>query len=158
MFNEEATPPYTFALALIRRRSFIISPPILDSDATKSVQPPAKMTENRKVPKLPVEGKRNILITSALPYVNNVPHLGNIIGCQFSLIPLSNHLFTSLPQFTRMFMDSFISWIELFSSYLMFIASKFTCIDLNLISCAECRCVCPVLSTSGLQCHLHLRY
>ncbi|KAK6161743.1 hypothetical protein DH2020_005124 [Rehmannia glutinosa] len=31
--------------------------------------------------KLPIPGKRNILITSALPYVNNVPHLGNIIGC-----------------------------------------------------------------------------
>lgn len=31
-------------------------------------------------PKLPVKGQRNILITSALPYVNNVPHLGNIIG------------------------------------------------------------------------------
>ncbi|KAK7256743.1 hypothetical protein RIF29_30201 [Crotalaria pallida] len=40
--------------------------------------------ENRKAPKLPVEGKRNILITSALPYVNNVPHLGNIIGCVLS--------------------------------------------------------------------------
>ncbi|KAL2249375.1 probable methionine--tRNA ligase [Sesamum indicum] len=34
--------------------------------------------------KLPVPGKRNILITSALPYVNNVPHLGNIIGCVLS--------------------------------------------------------------------------
>ncbi|XP_058757491.1 methionine--tRNA ligase, cytoplasmic-like [Vicia villosa] len=42
------------------------------------------MTEDRKSPKLPVEGKRNILITSALPYVNNVPHLGNIIGCVLS--------------------------------------------------------------------------
>lgn len=31
-------------------------------------------------PVLPIPGKRNILITSALPYVNNVPHLGNIIG------------------------------------------------------------------------------
>uniref|UniRef100_A0A672ZPI6 Methionine--tRNA ligase, cytoplasmic n=1 Tax=Sphaeramia orbicularis TaxID=375764 RepID=A0A672ZPI6_9TELE len=30
------------------------------------------------------EGKRNILLTSALPYVNNVPHLGNIIGCVLS--------------------------------------------------------------------------
>ena len=29
-------------------------------------------------------GQRNILITSALPYVNNVPHLGNIIGCVLS--------------------------------------------------------------------------
>jgi hypothetical protein len=33
---------------------------------------------------LPVKGRRNILITSALPYVNNVPHLGNIIGCVLS--------------------------------------------------------------------------
>ena len=27
---------------------------------------------------------KNILITSALPYVNNVPHLGNIVGCTLS--------------------------------------------------------------------------
>ncbi|RPB05526.1 methionyl-tRNA synthetase [Choiromyces venosus 120613-1] len=33
---------------------------------------------------LPVPGERNILITSALPYVNNVPHLGNIIGSVLS--------------------------------------------------------------------------
>ncbi|KAF2857519.1 methionyl-tRNA synthetase [Piedraia hortae CBS 480.64] len=33
---------------------------------------------------LPVAGKRNILITSALPYVNNSPHLGNIIGSVLS--------------------------------------------------------------------------
>ncbi|CAA7056380.1 unnamed protein product [Microthlaspi erraticum] len=31
-------------------------------------------------PKLPMLGKRNILITSALPNVVDVPHLGNIIG------------------------------------------------------------------------------
>ncbi|KAI8313109.1 putative methionine--tRNA ligase [Colletotrichum sp. SAR11_240] len=35
-------------------------------------------------PILPVKGKNNILITSALPYVNNVPHLGNIIGSVLS--------------------------------------------------------------------------
>ncbi|XP_040368578.1 probable methionine--tRNA ligase isoform X2 [Rosa chinensis] len=34
--------------------------------------------------KLPIPGQRNVLITSALPYVNNVPHLGNIIGCVLS--------------------------------------------------------------------------
>lgn len=34
--------------------------------------------------RLPVEGKKNALISSALPYVNNVPHLGNIIGCVLS--------------------------------------------------------------------------
>jgi methionyl-tRNA synthetase len=37
---------------------------------------------SRKV--LPIEGQRNVLITSALPYVNNIPHLGNIIGCVLS--------------------------------------------------------------------------
>ncbi|KAK4181287.1 tRNA synthetases class I (M)-domain-containing protein [Triangularia setosa] len=36
-----------------------------------------------KVP-LPKPGERNVLITSALPYVNNVPHLGNIIGSVLS--------------------------------------------------------------------------
>jgi hypothetical protein len=38
-------------------------------------------------PKLPIPGRRNILITSALPYVNNVPHLGNIIGCERPSLP-----------------------------------------------------------------------
>lgn len=33
---------------------------------------------------LPKKDEKNILITSALPYVNNVPHLGNIIGCVLS--------------------------------------------------------------------------
>ncbi|XP_061470635.1 methionine--tRNA ligase, cytoplasmic isoform X3 [Rhineura floridana] len=35
-------------------------------------------------PIVPVKGMKNVLITSALPYVNNVPHLGNIIGCVLS--------------------------------------------------------------------------
>lgn len=30
------------------------------------------------------EGTRNIMVTSALPYVNNVPHLGNIVGSVLS--------------------------------------------------------------------------
>lgn len=33
---------------------------------------------------LPHKGERNIIITSALPYVNNVPHLGNIVGSVLS--------------------------------------------------------------------------
>ncbi|KAJ2814464.1 methionine--tRNA ligase mes1, partial [Coemansia sp. 'formosensis'] len=33
---------------------------------------------------LPESGAKNVLITSALPYVNNVPHLGNIIGSTLS--------------------------------------------------------------------------
>ncbi|MCX8198376.1 MAG: methionine--tRNA ligase [Candidatus Micrarchaeota archaeon] len=32
----------------------------------------------------PAKQRKKILITSALPYVNNVPHLGNIIGCVLS--------------------------------------------------------------------------
>lgn len=35
-------------------------------------------------PVLPETGKKNILITSALPYVNNTPHLGNIVGSVLS--------------------------------------------------------------------------
>ncbi|KAL4795858.1 Methionyl-tRNA synthetase [Aspergillus venezuelensis] len=35
-------------------------------------------------PILPIPGQRNILITSAFPYVNNVPHLGNFIGSVLS--------------------------------------------------------------------------
>lgn len=34
--------------------------------------------------RLPKKDERNVLVTSALPYVNNVPHLGNIIGCVLS--------------------------------------------------------------------------
>ncbi len=43
-------------------------------------------TPNTVEPKtiLPKPNQRNVLITSALPYVNNVPHLGNIIGCVLS--------------------------------------------------------------------------
>lgn len=32
----------------------------------------------------PKPGKRNVLVTSAFPYVNNVPHLGNIVGSVLS--------------------------------------------------------------------------
>lgn len=46
------------------------------------VAAPEKRNEPRTV--LPRAGERNVLITSALPYVNNVPHLGNIIGCVLS--------------------------------------------------------------------------
>ncbi|KAL8744915.1 MAG: hypothetical protein Q9190_002896 [Brigantiaea leucoxantha] len=40
------------------------------------------MVSDEKI--LPKPGQRNILITSALPYVNNVPHLGNIVGSVLS--------------------------------------------------------------------------
>jgi len=37
-----------------------------------------------KEPKRPISGKKNVLITSALPYVNNIPHLGNLVGSVLS--------------------------------------------------------------------------
>jgi len=44
-----------------------------------------KMQQKKfEAPILPKKGERNIMITSALPYVNNVPHLGNIVGCVLS--------------------------------------------------------------------------
>ncbi|KAJ3324164.1 putative methionine--tRNA ligase, cytoplasmic protein rar1 [Blyttiomyces sp. JEL0837] len=59
--------------------------------AASAALPPPKVKEQvtitldhhtRKI--LPKEGHKNILITSALPYVNNIPHLGNIIGSVLS--------------------------------------------------------------------------
>lgn len=41
-----------------------------------------RLNKDEKI--LPKDGQRNIMITSALPYVNNVPHLGNLIGCVLS--------------------------------------------------------------------------
>eukprot|EP00842_Homolaphlyctis_polyrhiza_P000116 jgi/Hompol1/1104/HPOL_005520-RA len=63
------------------------------SDAAKSsgTLPPPKVDEKctivldhheRKI--LPKKGSRNLLITSALPYANNIPHLGNLIGSTLS--------------------------------------------------------------------------
>jgi hypothetical protein len=54
------------------------------SSSSAPLAPTAPPTAAQDGPILPVKGKRNILITSALPYVNNVPHLGNIIGCVLS--------------------------------------------------------------------------
>ena len=39
---------------------------------------------NKNVPVYKSDTKQNILITSALPYVNNVSHLGTLIGCVMS--------------------------------------------------------------------------
>ncbi|KAK6462523.1 methionyl tRNA synthetase [Scheffersomyces coipomensis] len=62
---------------------------------TSLERPVAKNTGERKIKAhhlvkkseasiVPKPNERNILITSALPYVNNVPHLGNIVGSVLS--------------------------------------------------------------------------
>ena len=40
--------------------------------------------------------QKHILITSALPYVNNIPHLGNIVGCVLSADVYSRYLKSNL--------------------------------------------------------------
>ncbi|KAI8393959.1 tRNA synthetases class I (M)-domain-containing protein [Radiomyces spectabilis] len=53
--------------------------------ATQKVNAQAILKKHDKNEKKePKEGERNILITSALPYVNNIPHLGNIVGSTLS--------------------------------------------------------------------------
>ncbi|TFK20289.1 methionyl tRNA synthetase [Coprinopsis marcescibilis] len=49
-----------------------------DPGVLREIPPPGQTTP------LPKEGEKNVLITSALPYCNNVPHLGNIIGSTLS--------------------------------------------------------------------------
>ena len=54
-----------------------IAPQLLEElKAQKIIHKPNK--------RLPAADARNIMITSALPYVNNTPHLGNIIGAVLS--------------------------------------------------------------------------
>ena len=50
---------------------------------------------------LPVKGKTNVLITSALPYVNNVPHLGNIVGSVLSADVFSRYVGDRMPNSMR---------------------------------------------------------
>ncbi|RUP47024.1 tRNA synthetases class I (M)-domain-containing protein, partial [Jimgerdemannia flammicorona] len=52
--------------------------------ATQKVKASAILNLDPTRKKLPIKSERNILITSALPYVNNIPHLGNIIGSVLS--------------------------------------------------------------------------
>lgn len=57
----------------------------LKSKAVQYYESEAKLIRpNKDQPVNVSETNRNILITSALPYVNNVPHLGNLIGCVLS--------------------------------------------------------------------------
>ncbi|KAF8753526.1 Class-I aminoacyl-tRNA synthetase [Rhizoctonia solani] len=61
---------------------------------------------------LPEEGSENILITSALPYCNNVPHLGNIIGSTLSadVFASFDHFGrTSIPEQTEVCQEAYIN-------------------------------------------------
>ncbi|KAI8902889.1 tRNA synthetases class I (M)-domain-containing protein [Globomyces pollinis-pini] len=54
-----------------------------DSDVKVDKKVTIKLDHHERII-LPKKKERNVLITSALPYCNNIPHLGNIIGCVLS--------------------------------------------------------------------------
>lgn len=68
--------PFPVALPVSQTRAHNDSASVLMKVTTETAR------KNEKV--LPKDGEPNILVTSALPYVNNVPHLGNIIGSTLS--------------------------------------------------------------------------
>lgn len=72
-----AHTPHTLPIIIMTQSSYqyVYNPDVWTQETT---------TPEGVKPVRPVQEKRNILITSALPYVNNVPHLGNIIGSLLS--------------------------------------------------------------------------
>lgn len=82
-FSEFAKIPEVAAAVELALKNTKISRPKAENTGARKVRsgfevkPPSVST-------VPKDGERNILITSALPYVNNVPHLGNIVGSVLS--------------------------------------------------------------------------
>ena len=68
------------AAGLVRK----ISTSVLESMSARRMANEGKEGSGDQESILPEKERRNVLITAALPYVNNVPHLGNIIGCVLS--------------------------------------------------------------------------
>ena len=68
-----------------KKEEIVVTPKVLTQQKVLYYESNAKLIRpNSGQPIYVKEGVRNILITSALPYVNNVPHLGNLIGCVLS--------------------------------------------------------------------------
>lgn len=73
-------------LGLSALEAFVAAPrPVISAHTGEKKVAPGVAYNKPQHPILPDDkNPRNILITSALPYVNNVPHLGNIIGSVLS--------------------------------------------------------------------------
>ncbi|CEP20143.1 hypothetical protein [Parasitella parasitica] len=80
--NTGAKPKNKAAFAAKKATKDIPKP--VFNEATQKVNNVAVKGLDHSVKVLPKDNERNILITSALPYVNNVPHLGNIVGSTLS--------------------------------------------------------------------------
>ncbi|KAJ1979211.1 methionine--tRNA ligase mes1 [Dimargaris cristalligena] len=76
------------AVAITAAQAFLDVVPVVifqkPSLSNRRVGPVRELSEDLSGKVRPIPGQRNVLITSALPYVNNVPHLGNIIGSTLS--------------------------------------------------------------------------
>ena len=79
---KELLPIYTRAASALGDVQDLSSKKTLKKDVFYDSK--VKLQRDKSATILPDPSRRNILITSALPYVNNVPHLGNIIGCVLS--------------------------------------------------------------------------
>ena len=81
--TSKPSPSQSSAGAEVSKNEISIDAALVMAAKSKwSVKPVPLKASSGKV--LPKKGERNIMITSALPYVNNVPHLGNIVGCVLS--------------------------------------------------------------------------
>ncbi|CAG8719750.1 8163_t:CDS:2, partial [Funneliformis mosseae] len=54
------------------------------NESERNINPDVILKFDKDKNREPIKGERNVLVTSALPYVNNIPHLGNIIGSVLS--------------------------------------------------------------------------
>ncbi|KAJ2825221.1 methionine--tRNA ligase mes1, partial [Coemansia erecta] len=82
--RQQATPQVTAVLPVYSANVVNVLVREEASEANRNVNTDVAFNYDPAKKVLPVEGAKNILITSALPYVNNVPHLGNIIGSTLS--------------------------------------------------------------------------
>lgn len=107
---------------------FRVDPELYKNNITKRVSSQFKEMAAPASPKLLIPGERNIL----LPYANNAPHLGNIIGSNCKLCLVANFLGRILRGF-----DSF----GFFFVFISFGACSCSCLCLCLCLCF-CRSVC----------------
>lgn len=91
--RRETTEPGSSAtgvndLANAHGRRSMAEDQVIDGVAGLQVASPtddcAAQQSSKPQPRTPKPGVRNVLVTSALPYVNNYPHLGNLIGAVLS--------------------------------------------------------------------------
>ncbi|KAI9591155.1 tRNA synthetases class I (M)-domain-containing protein [Syncephalis fuscata] len=77
-------PTIAKAIETLTAKVNVAPPKIIANESHRKINTNYSISLSHDQIKLPIPGQENVLITSALPYVNNVPHLGNIIGAVLS--------------------------------------------------------------------------